>query len=41
MQLAELVIRTSQLLLKVEESLLQETNDTSKAIIIGSYDQPG
>jgi hypothetical protein len=34
----ELVIRTTQLLLKVEESLQQETNETSKAIIIGSYE---
>jgi hypothetical protein len=34
----ELVIRTTRLLMKVEESLQQETNETSKAIIIGSYE---
>lgn len=38
-QSTELVIRTTQLLLKFEESLLQETNETSKAIIIGSFER--
>jgi hypothetical protein len=32
------VIRTTQLLLKIEESLQNESNETSKAIIIGSYE---
>lgn len=37
--IAELMIRTTQLLLVVEQSLDQEVNASGKAIVIGSWDQ--